>query len=82
MRILLALVAFVGLAGPALGCINDRETPKAEREFRSDYGEPTPPPRPVPMAQSVNPKYIGAGAILLVGAFYVVSNRPRAKAEL
>ncbi len=80
MRTLFVIIAFVGLAGPVGACLNDRETPQHEREFRSQYGEPAVPREPIPLAHSPSPKLFGAGAVLLTGAFFVAVNLRRVKA--
>ena len=38
-RIVTVLILGLGLAAPASACLNDRESPTHEREFRSDYGD-------------------------------------------
>ena len=70
MRPIFAALALVGLAGPALACINDAELPKYEREFRSQYrGAGAPPESPsTPVNQYL---MIGGGAALLMGAAVV-----------
>ncbi len=39
MRTLLAVILAVGFVSTASACINDRELPSHEREFRSQYQE-------------------------------------------
>ena len=75
------LAGLTGLASPARACMNDVESSRHEREFRSDYGDessevvPTPT---YPMARWTNPALYGGGAALLAGAFFLVGFR-RAK---
>jgi LPXTG-motif cell wall-anchored protein len=70
MRLLLACLTVVGLAGPAAACINDSELPSHEREFRSQYRGPAKPPAPPPQPTGPsNPSLLlAAGAALLSGA--------------
>jgi len=82
MNRVLAFAILVGLATPAAACINDGELPSHEREFRSNYGEPTPPkPTTVPNLAGItsHPMLLGAGAALLTGAFVVTMNGKRAR---
>ena len=85
MRGALALILCVGFAVPAFACLNDRELPSHEREFRSDYGDPAspvPPPPPNLGDFAVNPSesmWLGAGAALVTGAFFVSVNGRRAR---
>lgn len=85
-----AVVAVILLAAgamttpPAEACINDRETPGREREFRSDYGDPEPyRAQPVPqppglMAGLSHSTMTGLGAVLLTSAgFLAVRTRSR-----
>jgi len=79
MRLGLALVLLAGLAAPAAACINDSELPQHEREFRSNYGEPTyPDPTPPKRWDLVgfppNPMLLGSGTALLTGAVLVAMN--------
>ena len=83
MRLILAVFACVSLAGPAFGCLNDRELPRHEREFRSDYGDPASstvplPAPPVPLAGQSSPVILGAGVALLTGALFLVVARGKA----
>jgi hypothetical protein len=62
-----------GLAGSATACINDRELPSHEREFRSSYlfASSNTPPSPGPTGVIVGPvsrdALVVGGAVLLVG---------------
>lgn len=84
MRLGLALAILAGIAAPAAACINDSELPGHEREFRSNYGEPTSPPPPPPRALDfagfpTHPMLLGTGTALLTGAFLVTVNGKRAR---
>lgn len=86
MRFGLALIVLAGFGAPAAACINDDELPKHEREFRSNYGDPTyPEPAPVPPEVvdfadfSSHPGLLGFGAMLLTGAFFVAMNDKRTR---
>ncbi|WP_406694464.1 hypothetical protein V5E97_25655 [Singulisphaera sp. Ch08] len=89
MRFTLALMIFAGFAVPAVACINDSELPNHEREFRSNYGEPTspasptpppPPPRTVDLLEFAgHPMLLGTGAALLTGAVLVTMTDRRAR---
>lgn len=88
----LALVALLGLAAPAAACINDKELPQHEREFRSQYKGPGRKAAPArrgsdyersDMAARSRPidarLLYGGGAALLLGAFALVSTRARVR---
>ncbi len=66
-----ALFLLTALALPAPACVNDREVNRSEREFKSQYLEQppaaTPEPSP-PSSQTVPYAFLGAGAVLLLGA--------------
>ena len=84
MRIIFGLTVVAGLTANASACINDVESPKHEREFRSNYGEspdyaPAPSLAPMPMASTINPKLYAIGGALLAVAFLLVSNRSTTK---
>jgi hypothetical protein len=66
------LVLAVG-AMPARACINDREVVPAEREFKSQYQQPSPAPnsstQPAPsQGQGMPLLFLGSCAVLLLGA--------------
>ena len=68
------------LAGSASACINDKELPRHEREFRSNYkGQPAPSPKPEAPASPDYRPIQGGGAALLVAALGVVLYRGRLK---
>lgn len=74
MRPFLLSVASVALMVlPASACINDRESIKAEKEFKSQYeAQPAAPAlsEPVPAPHElVTYGAFGGGVLLLVGAF-------------
>jgi hypothetical protein len=80
MARLLACLALVCLAGPAVACINDAELPTHEREFRSQYRgsvAPTPPPPPESTQPSGQPLLLGGGAALFLGAATLAWNGGR-----
>lgn len=68
----LVLVAVLAVAvGPALACINDRESQRSEKEFRSSYIEVEKPayqPPPPPENNLLIYGGSGLGASLLLGA--------------
>lgn len=79
----LALIVLAGFAAPVVACINDSELPNHEREFRSNYGDPTSPAPAPPKILDLagipsHPMLLGAGAALLTGAFFVTVNGRRA----
>jgi hypothetical protein len=71
MRSLLALVLAAGFVGTASACINDRELPSHEREFRSQYQEEEAIPTSVEDGSPTNNFILGGlgatGVILAVG---------------
>jgi hypothetical protein len=67
------------LAGQASACLNDKELPGHEREFRSRYnGHPAPPPETPPAPPDYTP-ILGGGAALLVASAGLVAIRGRSK---
>ena len=67
-RGLLVVSAISCLSGSAFACINDRESPLLERQFKSSYIDSaetvsSPPPSSAPALQNVA---LGSGAALLV----------------
>ncbi|SIO28244.1 hypothetical protein SAMN05444166_3467 [Singulisphaera sp. GP187] len=84
MRLALALIMLAGFVAPAAACLNDRELPQHEREFRSNYGEPTSPTPAPPKSLDLagfpaHPMLLGTGAALLTGAFFVTMGNRRAR---
>jgi hypothetical protein len=84
MRRLLAclVLAGIGIAAPAVACLNDDELPSHEREFRSQYAGPALPSAVGASALFGIPVHRllgGAGGALLIGATAVawVGSRPR-----
>ena len=78
MSRLIACLVLALTAGPGAACINDRELPGAEREFRSQYQDTDPrrPASPQPTAPG-NTLLAGAGTALLIMAFGLVVTRRR-----
>jgi hypothetical protein len=79
---LLTAAVFLGLCAlPARACINDREVNNAEREFKSQYPDPTPaevaPPAPSTSDEIKTYGPLALGGLLLVGAFVQTSLIPR-----
>lgn len=72
MSRLLACAVLALATSPVAACINDVELPAHEREFRSQYNNPTPPApaavSPTPSQGPSNAVLIGGGAALLVAA--------------
>jgi hypothetical protein len=69
-------------AGPVAACLNDVELPSHEREFRSQYRDPTAPPpsaSPEPAGRPGTRLLIGAGVVLLTTAsvFTLAGRRAR-----
>ncbi len=67
---------------PAAACLNDRESIRAEKEFKSSYQEnqtpaPTYQPNSTPSIQLLTYGGSGLGAILLVGACALCVGRSR-----
>jgi hypothetical protein len=68
----------------ASACINDRDTYKAEREFKSTYEKaaPAPSPSPDPAPGETRERLLtwgggGTGVLLLLGAFVLCVKKPR-----
>lgn len=77
MRHLLAVVAALAVAGPALACINYSETVSHEREFRSQYQESQyQPPAPETVGSS-RPYVVGGAGVLMAVVGALVLARPR-----
>jgi hypothetical protein len=72
----LAVLSLALLAAPAAACINDSETPSAEREFKSHYQEGSPPSESQPSSQLIT-LATGTGGALLLGALGLVLFRLR-----
>jgi hypothetical protein len=69
--LLLTVSVFVGAASTATACINDRESPKHEKEFKSNYLEQQPPGAEGPLAARQNGMLVLSGlgiASLFLGA--------------
>jgi hypothetical protein len=81
MKRLLACLVLAALVGPAAACLNDRELPSHEREFRSQYNRQTPPMPPSSGSTYPGgfPLLIGGGSVLLIGAFGLALTGPRAR---
>ena len=88
MRLIVALIAVAGLGSPAFACMNDRESPQREREFRSKYRDAAPRPGsstdpddyPAPARSSIlaragDRELLGSGVALLAGAVAVTVRR-------
>src|SRR5438874_1669804 len=81
----LSALGLLAVALPARACINDREVTRAEREFKSQYLQPTPATPPTSetapaQGADFSAAYWGGGAVLLLGATVTVLNlrqRPR-----
>ncbi|HBI45008.1 MAG TPA: hypothetical protein DDY78_19450 [Planctomycetales bacterium] len=83
IRLLTAIFLAVFTAS-ASACLNDRESSKSEREFKSHYDDPTampadPTPSSAPTDRLVAYGGTGLGAALLVGAL-TVTFLPRRRA--
>ena len=80
MRALLSVFAAMVLAGPALACINDTESIKHEREFRSQNRESQyVPPQPEQVGSTRPYVMSGAGVLMAVAGgvlFFRLRNRP------
>ncbi len=82
MKRLLSCLALAAFVSPAAACINDRELPSHEREFRSQYNRQTPPPTPASSDSTYPsgfPLLIGSGSLLLIGAVSVATTGRRAR---
>lgn len=78
-RLILYGFALATLASPASACLNDKELPRHEREFRSNYNEhPTPPPVAPPPPSDYPPIFQG-GVALLVGSAGLILFKGRSK---
>jgi hypothetical protein len=66
----LLLVALLSM--PASACINDKELPSHEREFRSQYTRQAYPTPKVKVSAIQSPLWLAGGAALLGGAFVAV----------
>jgi hypothetical protein len=80
--LLMAVLALAVSVSAASACINDRETNKAEREFKSTYEKaPAAPEYQPPPADNGKEKLItlggGLGAGLLAGAVIIGLRRPK-----
>lgn len=84
LRGLLLCLVLVGTGGPALGCLNDEESPTHEQEFRSQYGGRLAwLPSNGEFADHYrdrNDLLLGGGAALLAAAFILAARRPRSRA--
>ncbi len=80
-NLIACLTILIVFAAPATACLNDRELPSHEREFRSQYNRQTNPPAPA--AESTYPGgfplMIGGGAVLLIGAISLAANGNRTR---
>lgn len=80
---MLLCAVLLGLGGPAAACMNDNESTEHEREFRSQYAgfAGLPSVDRVAYRRSVDHQLlIGAGAVLLIGAFTLAVKRARSGA--
>jgi hypothetical protein len=64
---------------PARACINDREVNRSEREFKSQYQQPSPGADPTgppaaPQSSDLPLVFLGGGTVLLLGAGLTVLN--------
>ena len=79
---LLACFILAWSACPVSACLNDRELPGHEREFRSQYRAPATP-APAPSSETPHPPgyrlLFGGGGVLLVGALGLVVVGRRAR---
>jgi hypothetical protein len=65
MRAFLSIAAAMALSGPVLACINDTESIKHEREFRSQYRESQyQPPQPEQISSTRPYVLSGAGVLM------------------
>jgi hypothetical protein len=72
VRLFGSLLAFALFAASASACINDKELPSHEREFRSQYSRQAYPTPKVRASTVKSPLLLGGGAALLGGAFVAV----------
>jgi hypothetical protein len=80
---LLLCLVLAAFGGRATACINDRELPTHEREFRSQYGGLAGLPakdEPDHHFRVPNNLLMGWGAALLVGAFALAARRTQSRA--
>ena len=78
VRVLLLTATGLALsAASATACLNDRESAKSEKEFKSSYGDPAPsPPSDAPPYSTPTDRLLlyggtGVGAALLLGGLTV-----------
>ena len=82
LALFLAVMGTGVFAASAAACLNDRESAKSEREFKSHYGDPPPAPAPTESSPTGSPErlfvygWTGLGAALLVSGL-VVTVLPR-----
>jgi hypothetical protein len=84
VRVAVALSALIAFAAPAAACINDSESEKAEKEFKSRYLRQPVPPAAAPEyreAEPAGPSFAwggtAGGLALLAGAVAVGARGPR-----
>ncbi len=76
-RIAVRLAALAAMFAPAaIGCINDRDVVKAEREFKSDYERPAPTLEADPELDLTSVGLTALGAAMLCGAVVRVRRNP------
>jgi hypothetical protein len=81
LRCVLCAGVVLAAAGSARACLNDREVNRAEREFRSQYQDPSPlesAPTAPPTSFGDEVKFYAPltfGGLLLVGAFMQTARR-------
>jgi hypothetical protein len=82
--LLVGLMLLSAAVSPVLGCINDREAPGAEREFKSSYPDQPGAEPPAPASESPSTDFwvkttlaSGIGAALLAGAVVLGVSRGR-----
>jgi hypothetical protein len=81
--LLTALLVLVVHVSSASACINDRDTFKAEREFKSTYEKAPPAASPSPESPAESRERLltwgggGAGVLLLLGAVVLTVKRSR-----
>jgi cell division protein FtsN len=68
MRSLLSIAAAMALAGPVLACLNDTESLKHEREFKSQYRESQYQPPQPEQVSSTRPYLMGGAGVLMAVA--------------
>ena len=84
LRVAAALTALLAAAAPAAACINDSESEKAEKEFKSRYLQQPASPAAAPEYREADPAGPGlvwggtaGGLALLAGAVVVGARGPR-----